>query len=154
MQFNSGIYSKQALSGFIRLLVSLVSLNVAFANNGAVITAGTVESDRIVLDGDFSDWPEETPWVPIEGLSYGDYLASADDCKAAFRVLCDRRKNLLFVAIQVEDDHYETKSGSDADWHRFDNVTLYLGRDHGSNGSIGNAFTIDSATPILSLIHI
>jgi len=82
-----------------------------FAHNGGA-TAYAFPLDSIKIDGKLSDWPDPMVRYPIltNGRVYGatdiDYadLRTSPDLNASFMVGYDREKNLIFVAVRVQDD--------------------------------------------------
>ncbi len=73
-----------------------------FAHNGKVAVVVPVES--MVVDGDFSDWPEDMRRYPIAHPESGQQPENEDDYRGEFRVGYNRAEAALYVAVEVRDD--------------------------------------------------
>ena len=87
---------------------------------------------NIVIDGDLSDWPEDMTRYPVRtkaivegsGLQHADLDQSAD-FSPEFRVGYDPQKNLVYVAVEVRDDHLVIGDNYDLT----DAVEIYINRE-------------------------
>mgnify|MGYP005627441661 CR=1 FL=1 len=117
---------KGIVLGTISLLLLFPSL--ARAHNGAVALAYPVRG--IVVDGDFSDWPEELPRFPIELPELGANPLDERDFKADLRAAYDPIENVLYFAIEVEDESIVVDSSAAQRWDSEDGCEVYLDPDH------------------------
>jgi hypothetical protein len=90
------------VAGFFWLLRGFSGPPSVEAHNGSVAIAVPVEG--IVVDGDFSDWPEGMTRCPILLLEYGEKLKDAEDFAGDFRIGYNERENALYVAVEVQDE--------------------------------------------------
>lgn len=98
------------------------------AHNGKICLARPVEG--IIVDGDFSDWPQDIASYPIEFADYGDTLNNDADYRASFRVAYSAECRFLYVAIEVHDDSLVVDSTQR--WTTQDGCSIYLCAQHES----------------------
>lgn len=111
-------------------LSSLLSWTPAAAHNTAVALAMPVSD--IIVDGDFSDWPQDLTSQAIEMVEYGEAPTDPQDLSAAFRVGYDRAEQRLYVAVEVSDQSSVIDSTSNVFWNTNDGCELYLDVGHGA----------------------
>ena len=80
------------------------------AHNGKVALAAPVAG--IAINGDLSDWPAATRRYPITLYGYGEAPAGDKDLSAWFSLGYDGEEDVLYLAVEVEDDAIRT--GEDA----------------------------------------
>lgn len=100
----------------------------AQAHNGAVALA--VPLAGIEIDGDLADWPEDLVRYPLEhiGESTPSGEGSAGDFAAAFRL--GYEGDLLYVAVEVEDDVVLPGFDSEGGVFTQDSCELFLEAGH------------------------
>jgi hypothetical protein len=77
-------------------------------SNGQAATA--VPLSGITVDGDLSDWPDTLREYPISYPEDGDLPLSPEDLQATFRIAYNPDEQLLYVAVQVQDDSIVLKN--------------------------------------------
>jgi len=113
----------------ILLLVALSLPGASNAHNGAVAASTPVRD--IVVDGDFSDWPDHLPRHPIARAVYGNAPTSSQDLQAWFQVGHDSAMAAVYLAIEVRDESVVTEPlGGTKAWDTQDGVEVYLGLEH------------------------
>jgi len=123
-------------SGPGRLLVFLSVFLLpcsALAHNGAVALAFPVEG--IVVDGDFSDWPEELPRYPITHTEAGVPPRNPEDLSASFQIGYNTAEKALYVAVDVVDESVFIDSSQARNWNTEDGCEVYIGLDHADEAS-------------------
>ena len=93
--------NRVSLLWFVTLCVVILGPSTQ-ASNGQVATA--VPLSGITVDGDLSDWPDTLRRYPISYPEDGDLPQSPEDLQASFRIAYDPHEQLLYVAVQVQDD--------------------------------------------------
>ena len=91
--------------------------------------------DPITVDGDLSDWPEESTRYPITLAEYGVRPSGPEDFQAFFRVGHGADEDSLYVAIEVTDDSTVTDDRSPTTWNSQDGCELYLDLAHDDQSS-------------------
>ena len=89
----------------VALILGLIGSAPVTAHNGAVAHAPALSG--IVVDGDLSDWPQQTEWMPIALVEYGfglEGLEGEDDLKAWHAIGYGDAGEVFYVAVKVEDD--------------------------------------------------
>ena len=115
-----------ALSAFLAILIPSTS----YAWNGAVGYATPMSPPE--LDGDLSEWPDETDWQPGEN-NYFHPADSDQDRSAAVRFAYNSADEALYVALRVEDDIHTKPSGDN--WRTGDSAIVYLDKRHRQTAS-------------------
>ena len=105
------------------VLLSPILSTPAEAHNGAVAIAMPVEG--IKLDGDFSDWPADLRRYPIAHKS-GDAPLSAEDIQGFFHIGYQTEGNVLYVAVEVQDDSIVEIPVDEKAWHTQDGCWVFL----------------------------
>lgn len=82
--------------------MSLLLRQATQAHNGHVAFAAPAQG--IVVDGDLSDWPEDTSVYPLSLVELGTAPADDTDFSGQFRVAWDPAQSALFVAVKIIDD--------------------------------------------------
>lgn len=108
------------------LLVALVT--PVRAHNGAVALAYPVEG--IVVDGDFSDWPEDLPRYSITRTESGVLPGGPGDLSASFQIGYDAAEKALYVAVAVVDESVFIDTSQARNWDTEDGCEVYIGLDH------------------------
>ncbi|MBT7598887.1 MAG: hypothetical protein HN559_28545, partial [Gemmatimonadetes bacterium] len=80
----------------------LLPPTAAQAHNGRLGLAYPL--DDIVIDGDFSDWPDSLHSRAIRLSQSGDPPVDSRDLQASFRVGYSEKQNSIFVAVEVADE--------------------------------------------------
>lgn len=101
---------------FLALALSL-STTFVLADNG-VVGIATHHDRSVKIDGKFDDWPTEISVQRIE--HYEDDNPEEGDFTAEFRAMWNQNNNVLFLAIEIQDDVLS----------RADHGTLYLDVRH------------------------
>ncbi|MEQ8764294.1 MAG: ATP-binding protein [Planctomycetota bacterium] len=101
------------------------------AKDGAQLEySGEVAVARVVrgleLDGDLSDWPEGLLEYPVRRRGMGAPLSGEGDLEASFRVAVVPETSMLWVAVEVIDDHFEVDTTSSASWFSQDGCMLFV----------------------------
>ena len=109
-------------------LLLLLSAPPARAHNGAVALAYPVRG--IVVDGDFSDWPEHLPRYPIALPELGATPLDEGDFKASLRAAYDVAEDALYFAVEVQDESIVVDTSATWGWDKEDGCEVYLDLDH------------------------
>ncbi len=101
-----------------------------WAQNGAVAVALPVTG--IVVDGEFSDWPD----LPIQTIGFteaGSRHVDQDDLQATFRLGYNASEDALYVAVEVRDQsvvagpvEVDAASAPPNAWNTYDGCDLYI----------------------------
>ena len=83
------------------LLLLLLAVPLC-AHNGAVAIAVPVEG--IAVDGDFSDWPDDAVWYPLDNHFYAAAPLDDDDYSGRFTAGYNIRENALYFAVEARDE--------------------------------------------------
>jgi CubicO group peptidase (beta-lactamase class C family) len=95
---------------------------IAQAHSGPHVVAYPMKS--IALDGDLSDWP----------AGAREYTLPTPDAKnldCRFRLGFDRAAGVLYVGVEVRDDHIVLK-GEGQPWNAQDSLEVFVDSDHGA----------------------
>jgi len=114
----------------VALILGLIGSAPVTAHNGAVAHAPALSG--IVVDGDLSDWPQQTEWMPIALVEYGfglEGLEGEDDLKAWHAIGYGDAGEVFYVAVKVEDDVW-IDDPINASWNREDGVEVYFDATH------------------------
>ena len=118
--------------GFSRILFILLSLllvaSTVHAHNGRLALG--LPAEDIVVDGDLSDWPQDMPRYSVTMAKSGTPPENPQDFTADFRVAYSVEANLLYVAVEVEDESILLES-PDAWWNNADGCDVV---GHGNLG--------------------
>ncbi|MEM6819417.1 MAG: serine hydrolase [Pseudomonadota bacterium] len=114
----------------VSILLVILIPSTSYAWNGAVGYATHMPPPE--LDGDLSDWPDDTDWQPVAN-NYFHPADSDNDLSAAVRFAFNTQDEALYVALQVKDDIH-TKF-SDGNWRTGDSAIVYLDRRHRQTAS-------------------
>lgn len=96
----------------------------------------------ITIDGDVSDWPEESVSYPIKNKMWGDDVASSEDLNASFKVGYSRAENAIVMAIVIDDD--DTVVNENPTWGNQDTYSFYVNEQYKIRGSGVVRYTIAS----------
>ncbi len=124
-------------TGFFRILITLLPVLLlatgASAHNGRLALG--LPAEGIVVDGDLSDWPQDMPRYSITMAEAGKPPTNPQDFTADFRVAYSVEANLLYVAVDVEDESIVLDpEGVDAFWDNADGCDVFVGLQHGNLG--------------------
>jgi len=108
------------------------------AHNGSIAAAVAIEG--ITIDGDLSDWPEGMTRHPIRRPEFGGDPASAADLTAHFRIGYSRVDNVLYVAVEVQDESVVVLEEGVGGWDDQDGCELFVKADHGDRVSSRRAW--------------
>ena len=114
--------------GIASLLFLLALSFPAHAHNGAVAIAVPLEG--ITIDGDLGDWPEGMRRYPIRLTRVGPGPVDAADFQAAFRVGYHARENVLYLAVEVEDESTVIDTTTGAQWDPQDGLDVFVKGPH------------------------
>ena len=109
----------------------LLPPTAAQAHNGRLGLAYPL--DDIVIDGDFSDWPDSLHSRAIRLSQSGDPPVDSRDLQASFRVGYSEKQNSIFVAVEVADESIFLDS-LNSDWQSQDGCEVYVDIGHGLSG--------------------
>jgi CubicO group peptidase (beta-lactamase class C family) len=104
------------------LCLAIALPRVAQAHSGPHLVALPMKS--ILLDGNLSDWP-------ASAREYALPTPEAKNLQCHFRVGFDRAAGLLFVGVEVRDDHIVLQ-GKGQPWNAQDSLEVFVDADHGS----------------------
>jgi signal transduction histidine kinase/CheY-like chemotaxis protein/ligand-binding sensor domain-containing protein/HPt (histidine-containing phosphotransfer) domain-containing protein len=99
------------------------------AHSGAIAIASPAPG--IVIDGDLSDWPIDTPEMAIAHVEYGDAPTGDDDLSGWLRVAYDESSGRLYIGVRVRDQSLVIDRDAPNNWSSQDGCELYLDIDHG-----------------------
>ena len=99
------------------------------AHNGAVAIAVPLEG--ITIDGDLSDWPEGLKRCPVRLLRTGVGPVDAEDYQGTFRVGYHAGENVLYLAVEVEDESTVIDTTTGARWDPQDGCDVFIRGLHG-----------------------
>ena len=118
----------------LRLLALLVGLSAVFtafpcdAHSGTIAVALPLE---IVIDGDFSDWPEDMTRYPISHLELGEELQDEADFRTEFRIGHDPSAAVLYLAVEVWDQAVVAAPVGERTWSSQESCEIYIQPRHG-----------------------
>jgi len=98
------------------------------AHNGAVAIAVPLEG--ITIDGELDDWPERMKRYPIRLTRVGPGPVDAEDFQATFRVGYHARENVLYLAVEVEDESTVIDTTTGAQWEPQDGLDIFIKGPH------------------------
>lgn len=113
------------------------------AHNGHVALAAPLSN--IVIDGDFSDWPEGMTRYPIALPEYGDLPRDETDFRADFRSGYNAAENALYLAVAVRDESSviaDDTPASGPEWAIQDGCEIFVDVTHGEKDSPVRQFVI------------
>ena len=114
-------------------LAALLAASPLSAHNGQIALAQPVEG--IVVDGAFDDWPAALTSYPITAAEYGIPPQNATDLTASFRAGYDEAANILYLAVEVNDESIVVDTTATATWNNQDGCELYIDLLHRDEGS-------------------
>ncbi|MBT5589606.1 MAG: hypothetical protein HOJ45_16525, partial [Gemmatimonadetes bacterium] len=118
---------------FMAAVVLLVGSTVpTAAHNGAVAHAPALEG--IVIDGDLSDWPDDTQWLPITHLEAGIPVNGEKDLQAWHAIGHGEDGTVLLIAVRVEDDVWVDDPNT-VYYSQVDGVEIYVDATHDDQSS-------------------
>ena len=118
----------------IGLLVASLPLP-ATAHNGEVAIA--VPMQPIVIDGNFSDWPHDRVWYPLDTHSGWDSPLDTTDYTGRFTAGYNIEENALYFAVEVRDESIILDTENPT-YNSGDGCELYLDLQHAAKArSIG-----------------
>ena len=103
------------------------------AHNGTVGYAYPLGT--IVVDGDFSDWPQQTMRYPIGVVLSDTKPQSTSDLSGFFQMGYNAGNHSLYLAITVTDDDFIEDTSDNVRWNTQDGLELYLDARHLPFGS-------------------
>lgn len=105
-----------------------------FQSVGEHIIYSHPTKSTIVIDGKLNDWSINAIQYPIGKKLWGDDLESTQDFSGYFQTAYHADKNLLYVAVVIEDDE-TVLAESDPKWHNQDSYSLFLNEKYERKGS-------------------
>ena len=121
---------KAIILGPVLFLTFLLS-HPSYAHNGAVAIAIPVEG--IVVDGDFSDWPEGMREYSIELPEYREKPVDEEDFRGSFRIGYNEQENALYIAVEVRDESVFIGEKKDSkiveQYDAYDGCEVYVEKD-------------------------
>lgn len=91
--------------------------------------------DKITIDGDLSDWPEDIETYPIVDGHVGAVVKNDADLRARYRVGYNVAEQSLYVAVEVDDDSLVIDPHANRDWSAQDGNEIYLDAEHRKQGA-------------------
>ena len=128
---------------FCALLYLFLCTSPLQAHNGHVALAAPLSD--IVVDGDFSDWPEGMTRYSIAMPEYGDLPRDETDFSAAFRIGYNAAENALYLAVAVRDESSVIADAllpSGPEWAIQDGCEIFVDVTHGEKVSPVRQFVI------------
>ena len=116
------------LAAWSVVLLILVAASPTGAHNGAAAVAVPVEG--IVVDGDFSDWPDGMRRYLIALVEFGASPGDEDDFQGSFRVGYDPRVGVLYLAVEMVDESVVLDDSPARSWNTEDGCEVYLDLEH------------------------
>ncbi|NKB71484.1 MAG: hypothetical protein GKR89_30805 [Candidatus Latescibacteria bacterium] len=113
---------------WLPLLIILLASAPANAHNGTLALAQRLQD--ITLDGDLGDWPADATHYDLRFAHDGDPLTSGDDLRAYYMVGFDRDAQILYVAVDVQDDSLVPIQPPQGTYNSQDGCELYLHLRH------------------------
>jgi CubicO group peptidase (beta-lactamase class C family) len=118
--------------------ISIFTLSIFYsqqlmAHNGTVGYAYPLGA--IVVDGDFSDWPEQTVKYPIGVVLSDTKPQSASDFSGFFQMGYRADNHSLYLAVTITDDDFIEDTSANVQWNTQDALELYLDARHLPFGS-------------------
>ena len=86
--------------------------------------------DPITVDGDLSDWPENSTRYPIRLSEYGARPTGVEDFQAFFRVGYNLDDDSLYLAVEVSDESTVIDEKAPNSWNTQDGCEVYLDLAH------------------------
>lgn len=120
----------KGLSLFIGILLSSQSSS---AHNGTIGYAYPL--GNIIIDGDFSDWPQDITVYPLGVTGSDTKPLSGADFSASFRMGYRADNHSLYLAVQITDDDFIEDTSANVRWNTQDALELYLDARHLPLGS-------------------
>ena len=124
-------------SAFLRH-IGILTLYIFFSQQGMAHN-GTVgyayPLGKIVVDGDFSDWPQQTMKYPIGVVLSDTKPQSTSDFSGFFQMGYNAGNHSLYLAITVTDDNFIEDTSGNVRWNTQDALELYLDARHLPFGS-------------------
>lgn len=115
------------INQFLLACMALLSCSLAYGQHAVLAYPLT----NITIDGDLSDWPKEAFKYNITH-DYAPAPTSYEDLTASFMVGYDGPSGMLYVAVEVIDDHYVGQNGQGHGTQ--DHALLYLDKRHDKRG--------------------
>jgi len=112
----------------IALLLSLLIRLPAAAHNGAVAIAVPVEG--ITVDGDLAEWPEGMVTYPISVVGSGQRPRDEADYQGWFRIGYSSAENVLYLAVEMQDEYAAIDTSADAAWYNRDGCVISVDAPH------------------------
>ena len=117
--------------------------NVAAHNEKVGFAAPVVD---IVVDGDFSDWPDGVLWNEISYPYYLSSLQDREDLQGQFVVGYNVDENALYLAVEVRDQSMVLEA-EHLDWNTVDGCEVYVDVVHEEGETQLGQYHIWSSTP-------
>ncbi len=104
-----------------------------FAHNGTIVYA--YQLGKMVVDGDFSDWPKDITTYPIAMTLLETKPVSASDFSGFFQMGYRAEDRSLYLAFTITDDDFVEDTSENVRWNTQDALELYLDARHLPFGS-------------------
>jgi len=105
-----------------------------FAHNGTIGYAYPLPG-KILVDGDFSDWPKNIMTYPISTVLSETKPASESDFNGSFQMGYRAEDRSLYLAFTITDDDFIEDTSENVRWNTQDALELYLDARHLPFGS-------------------
>ena len=105
-----------------------------FAHNGTIGYAYPLPG-KILVDGDFSDWPKNIMTYPISTVLSETKPASESDFNGSFQMGYRAEDRSLYLAFTIIDDDFIEDTSENVRWNTQDALELYLDARHLPFGS-------------------
>ena len=96
------------------VLLGLAASSPAGAHNGAAAVAVPVQG--IVVDGDFSDWPDGMRRYPVARTEFGVSPGDERDYQGWFRIGFEPRAAVLYLAVEMADESVVLDDSPSRSW--------------------------------------
>ena len=116
------------LAAWSAVLFAHIAAAPVAAHNGAAAIAVPVQG--IVLDGDFSDWPDGMRRYPIALTEFGASPRDEGDFQGSFRIGYDPRAAVLYLAVEMADESVVLDDSPSRSWNSEDGCEVYLDLEH------------------------
>ncbi|MEO8762898.1 MAG: sugar-binding protein, partial [Ginsengibacter sp.] len=125
--------TKKIVKQLTILAVYLFVSQPLFAHNGTVGYAYPL--GKITVDGDFSDWPQQTIRYPIALQGTDTKPQSESDYSGFFQMGYRLDNHSLYIAVTITDDDFMEDTTENVKWNTQDGLELYLDARHLPFGS-------------------
>lgn len=126
--------NKSPISATLFFVLSLLFCTQhLFAHNGTIGYAYRL--GKIVVDGDFSDWPKDIITYPIAVTPSDTKPVSTSDFSGFFQMGYRAEDRSLYLAFTITDDDFVEDTSENVRWNTQDALELYLDARHLPFGS-------------------